>query len=206
MPNPHEKEQRPGIAVDAKGGNVVDPTANVIALNQASDRRQDDLRAAHEKLMETELRHVKEMIILRAECAKELRLWDVTSVKAESERAREALQTLAAHKASDWDKLRTDMNTTAQIVAKQTSEVVGQLNERIAALERSSYEGKGKEAVADPMLARLYAEMKTMNAYADTTTGKGRGLNAMWGYVAGAIGLIISILSAFGIVLSMRGK
>src|SRR6185312_9446654 len=39
-------EQRPGIGVDSRGGQVIDPTKNVLDLVEASIKRQDDLRDA----------------------------------------------------------------------------------------------------------------------------------------------------------------
>ena len=40
------REQRPGIGVDSLGGQVIDPTKNVLDLVEASIKRQDDLRDA----------------------------------------------------------------------------------------------------------------------------------------------------------------
>lgn len=40
------QEIRPGVAVDARGNAVIDPTKNVLDLVQAAIRRQDDLRDA----------------------------------------------------------------------------------------------------------------------------------------------------------------
>jgi len=39
----------PGIPVDSGGGPTVDPTANVIALNEASTKRIDDIAELREK-------------------------------------------------------------------------------------------------------------------------------------------------------------
>lgn len=61
-----ELESRPGVAVDARGNPVVDPTKNVLDLVEAAvkrlndimalnNQRQDDLRAADAKLFTTEL-------------------------------------------------------------------------------------------------------------------------------------------------------
>jgi len=38
-----------GLAVDAHGGPVIDPTENVIALTEAANKRQDDLREAAQR-------------------------------------------------------------------------------------------------------------------------------------------------------------
>ena len=72
-----------GIAVDAFGGGVVDPTANVIALTEAANKRQDDLRAASDRRtddlrelnnirLQANADHLKEMAELRANHALEM--------------------------------------------------------------------------------------------------------------------------------------
>ena len=53
-------EHTPGLATDASGNPVIDPTKNVETLVEASDKRQDDLRTM-------EGTHVRELIALRAE-------------------------------------------------------------------------------------------------------------------------------------------
>jgi len=61
-----------GPAVDARGNPAIDPTANVIALNEAAVRRQDDLRAANHKYIDAALKHVEEIAILRSQHTREL--------------------------------------------------------------------------------------------------------------------------------------
>ncbi len=50
--NPWNPVGRPGIGVDARGGQVIDPTKNVLDLVEAAIRRQDDLRVAEAKLQD----------------------------------------------------------------------------------------------------------------------------------------------------------
>lgn len=50
-----------GVAVDAAGGPARDPTENVLALSEAANRRQDDLREAGEKHFEARLAHIDEV-------------------------------------------------------------------------------------------------------------------------------------------------
>jgi hypothetical protein len=65
------QEQRPGIAVDSRGGGVIDPTKNVLDLVEAAIRRQDDLRSASEKTLQAKLEAVEKIVELRDEHAKE---------------------------------------------------------------------------------------------------------------------------------------
>jgi len=138
--------KRAGVGVDAMGGAVIDPTENVLDLVEAAVRRQDDLRAAAEKLYDTEVKHLNHMAELRAEFSKELRELeskrvdanrqvDVLAAKTEAAGVLAAVQTLAATTASTAETLR---NTLASTLAA--------VNERIAALEKSSYTGAGKGA------------------------------------------------------------
>ena len=63
-------EQTPnGVAVDASGFPVADPTANVLDLVKAAIERQDDLR-------EAESRHLRELLQIRADHYQDMRTAD----------------------------------------------------------------------------------------------------------------------------------
>lgn len=200
---------RQGIGVDSEGGSVVDPTENVKALSEAANKRQDDLRNASDRLhisetrrLEAEVEHVKELAQIREAHAKEMRAAeggrldsirqvDVTAVKTEADRALAAIQTLAATTATNAENLRNALNTTATTIAKSTSDTVSQITERIAALEKSSYEGLGKQRIADPMMVEVMAEMKLMRGT------KSEGIDKTWGIIAVVVTLVISGAIAF---------
>jgi hypothetical protein len=61
---------KPGLAVDASGGPVVDPTKNVLDLVQAAIKRQDDLRDAASTLTRSQIESAEKMDALRAENVK----------------------------------------------------------------------------------------------------------------------------------------
>lgn len=63
------------------------------------------------------------------------------------------------------------------------------VTERIAALEKSSYEGVGKQKLADPMMVELVAEMKRMAQTQATGGGKSEGIKDVWGWLVGAFGI-----------------
>lgn len=129
--------EKPGLGVDAQGGPVVDPTANVV-------RRQDDLREADNKLTDAKLEHLRDMQILRAEHAKEIsdlraahaetlrvsdldrldktRQVDVSQATASAAALATAVQTLANTSDRNAETLRNLVNATAQTMAKQTSD------------------------------------------------------------------------------------
>jgi hypothetical protein len=207
---------KPGPGVDFQGRQVIDPTENVIALQKASAQRQDDLRIASEKLMEAELHHIRLTETLRAEHAREInqkesnrldaiRQVDVLNGNTAAAAAADAIRVLAATTAANAEKLRTDLNATAATMAKQTADVaatmaaqqaatVAGITERLAALEKSSYEGIGKGRVADPMMAELIAEMRSVVKAQTMGGGEAKGKSDSWALIVGAIALISTIM------------
>jgi hypothetical protein len=196
--------QATGKGVDASGGPVIDPTQNVKDLSEAANRRQDDLREANDKLHASEIKrldaeasHLKEIAVIREQHAKEIRAAeterlnsirqvDVTAVRTEADRALAAIQTLAATTATNAENLRNALNATAATIAKSTSDTVSQITERIAALEKSSYEGVGKQRLADPQMAELLAKVELMRG---TSAG---GIDQVTKVIIAAVGLAIA--------------
>ena len=177
--------KQPGPGVDAQGNPVFDPTANVISLVEAESRRQDDLRAAAKELSDVKNAHVKEIGDLRAVFQKQIsdmrerhaealrkaeadrldsiRQVDREDVNKTAAQALSAIQTLASTTNTTAETLRTQVATTAQATATTLTNITGEINKRLSALELSSSEGKGKQTVADPMLENLYKEMRSLN-------------------------------------------
>lgn len=202
---PRKRGNGTGVGVDAFGGAVVDPTANVIALNDAATKRVDDLRLETDRRVNAELKHLKRVEKLRASYAKEIRELesrrldairqvDVAATKTEADRALAAIQTLAATTATNAENIRNQMTNTAATIAKQTSDTVSQITERIAALEKSSYEGAGKQAYADPMLAELVAQVKALTTSGAGQAGRGQGVLAGREWLAWIVALLIGLL------------
>lgn len=212
---------RQGAPVDVRGEQAFDPTQNVKDINESANKRQDDLREANNKLTEAEIRrldaeidHAKELSNSREQCAKELaevreqharelrsaetsrldsiRQVDVTAVRTEADRALAAIQTLAATSASNAENIRNNLNATAATIAKTTSDSMSQITERIAALEKSSYEGVGKQRLADPQMIDLLAEVKALRESRANITGVTQGIDKTWGVLAVIITIVIS--------------
>jgi hypothetical protein len=209
-----EKEQQDGLAVDRTGGPVVVPTANVIALNEAANRRQDDLRNLTNALTAAQIHHVIEMATLRADHAKEIRLLesdrldkirqvDVLAGNTAADRALVAIQTLDRTTQANAETLRSMVATTATAIATQTGNTVAQQNERIAALEKSSYTGIGKQAVADPMMAELVAEMKRLRESTATGVGKQEGISWTGALIMGSVAFIAAVLGIAGVLYAV---
>ena len=193
----------------------IDPTANVVALTEAANKRQDDLRSLNDKRLDSEIAHLKEISELRSAFDREtrslesnrlnaIRQVDVLAVNTAADRAAAAIQALAAVTTTNADVLRNALNSTATTIATQTAGTVSAITERIAALEKSSYEGIGKGRVADPMLAEMVTELKGLRESRSNVAGKSQGIMATWGILLGVAALIASLIAIGTFVFSNR--
>lgn len=176
------KETRPGLATDSSGGQVIDPTQNVLDLVKAGNQRQDDLREASDRFTASEIGHVKEMAALRSEYTNKLaeaeakridaiRAVDVNAVAVASERQAAAATVLANQVAQSADALRTLVATTATAMAEQQRQSLTQITDRLTVVERSQYEGRGKQLVADPQMEKLAMLVEHLATANSTRTG-----------------------------------
>jgi hypothetical protein len=247
LPARERRRRRPsgsGIGIDADGYPVIDPTENVRELFEAGATRQDDLRLAERRLQEEkiarvegDMRALQREVALRAEHQKDLdtleakrldavRSVDQLAVKTEADRSAAAITALANAAATTAETLRSAVNTSATNLATQLDRTVTAITERIAALEKSSYTGAGKQAVADPMMEQLIGEMRNLTAQraadlgkaavvdprlaelmADVRSntarlqagaGKSEGMSDLWKLIIAAVGLLVA-LNALGL-------
>lgn len=200
-----------GIPVDYAGRPTVDPTKNVLDLVDAAARRQDDIRAASDlrqndlRAMETNYRqfidelresHVKELTSAEAKRIDAIRAVDVAAVATASERAAQQAQVLANQVSASAETLRGLVATTATSVTAQLGTIAQQLTDRIAALEKAQYEGKGRSAVYDPQMDKLASLVDQIA----TAQSQGRGKSQGAGQV---IAYIVTGLSVFGMIVSL---
>lgn len=235
-----EKRQT-GVGVDAFGGSVIDPSENVRALNEASIKRVDDMMALRSELVDAKLdiaklradhnlfviqMHANHQAALDEKESSRLdsvRQVDQLAVKTESDRAAVAISALATTTAAMAETLRSAQTVSAATLATQFDRTMAQANERIAALERSSYIGAGRAGVADPQIdklsalvehlasaqaagigksmatdpavAAMAAEVNRLASAMATGTGRSAGGTAVWAYVVAGVGLIATLLS-----------
>ncbi len=171
--NTKQNKYEPGIAVDAGGAPAIDPTANVIALSEAATKRQDDLRVAGDKYQDMvnafvgkigDLRavHAKELADKEAERLDKIRQVDVTNQNSAAAQALTAIKTLADTTAAALLINQKAVADTATTMATQLANTVSRIDERISLLERSSYEGVGKQRVTDPQMERLATQVEAL--------------------------------------------
>lgn len=176
-------ESKPGMATDASGGPVVDPTANVIALNEAATRRQDDLRGANNRWIKSEIKHQKKLLKLQAKHAKELaakessrldsirQVDEVTKTAAQAQNSL-AISTLAKQTTDIATTLSTQVQTTAQAAEARRQADMAEVTKRVSALELALSASVGKSTVTDPATAALAEEVRRLIAMQANEAGR----------------------------------
>jgi hypothetical protein len=177
------RRTRLGLGIDATGGPVIDPTENVIALTDAANKRQDDLRGLERELVDRDIAHIKEVLFLRAKHQKALdekesgRLDSIRQVDREevikaAASAQQAIATLATSTTTVAETLRSQQDSKATAAEARLVAFTGEMSKRVGAVELALSEGRGKQAVADPMMAELVAEMRTLTGQRAAEAGK----------------------------------
>jgi len=179
-----------GLGVDASGAPVIDPTANVIALVQANKEAADTLRDMHDRYIAAEIGTVKETVkwieklsdvhqrhdgqIHQMEQDKlaAFRASDEAARLTEADRTLAAVQLVARTAETTANDIRSVLTSTATTLATANAARDREFNNRIAALEKSSYEG----------------------------AGKGTGAKNLW-FVIAAVITVLGFMTMFGTVL-----
>jgi hypothetical protein len=210
---PRVQDTPPGVGLDAYGGRLIDPTENVKALAAASAERQDDLRDLNDRRIDAEIRIIgvevsalRREIQLRSEhhdrlqnitTGYEEKLRHAESGRIDSIRQvdREEVAKTAAAANRAIETLAQVANTTAETLRNQHAAGMAEVNKRLSALEVSSSEGRGKQTVADPMIAQLVAEVRDMKTTVTSTGGQTQGAKNLWAVIGGAVALILGLLA-----------
>ena len=191
----------------ARDNGGIDPTKNVLQLVAAAVTRLDDLRVADARRLEeiATLRSSMERQLMEAELKRidANRASDISALAMANERAMNQASVLASQLSSIADNLRNLILDSNAKTTAAMEEIANRLSTRVTMLEKSQYEGQGREAVTDPRVEQLFEDVKGLRATRATDFGKGRGMSQLWGYILGAIGLIATILSV--IVMSRTG-
>jgi DNA anti-recombination protein RmuC len=183
-----------GKGVDSEGKPVIDPTENVIALVEAANIRQDDLRKVSEQLSLERFQHMREMMRLHARYESKLSLAESKRIDAIRSVDVQAFQMQTERAAQNADALRNLVTTTASTLAGQQRQQSEEINKRLAAIEKLQYEGQGKSSQTDPLLADLVQEIKHLRSESSQTQGRGGGMKDLVGWIVGAVMFIISVI------------
>lgn len=166
----------------ANGKGHEDPTANVKdlvreviirmdSLRESDRRREDSLREAERRLAESEIRSVREIMQLRSDHIKELQLAeserinairavDVNAVAIANERANAQAQVLANQLQISAETSRSLVASTAVTQKQQYDQTTAQLSDRLTALEKLQYEGKGLSGTVPPAVSERLSQLE----------------------------------------------
>lgn len=155
----------------------IDPSANVLKLFEVSITRIDDLRRAENNhmldLQKAELKRIDEKLMMMERHALELR-------EAESKRL-DAIREVEIHAVST--------------IVQQQESITKTFNDRLVIVEKSQYEGKGKESVNDPIYLELLQTVKSLRESRSGQAGISTGAKNIWGYILGAVGVLSFIFT-----------
>jgi len=146
----------PGPAADARGRSGYDPTDNVIALNEASNKRADDLRDLTLVLINARLDHLKETGEMRARHTREMRKAEagrVDAIRAVDVGAAEQLRrdtaqqaaTLAQQVATSAETLRTQVAATALAARSELNAALAPMQKDISEVRQAMFEAQGQK-------------------------------------------------------------
>lgn len=213
---------RPGMQ------NGIDPSENVKALSEAANKRQDDLRAAVEKMNELRFMHARELAAaqdrrideiakLRAEYAEKLgdaeakridaiRSVDVNAAAEDRRRTTETAAALAAQATQLAETLRSAVATSATSTQLSTQQTTTGLSSRITALEQAGYQQAGKQTLQDPQFAELLKEVRTLtqSRVSVASAGEGRGEVIYW--IIGGLLLLAAVAGPIITIVTMKSK
>ena len=151
---------------------LIDPTKNVLDTLASAVKRIDDLyHVGFLRITDqvaAEQRRVNEQMVLRADYEEKLRVAeskridairavDVNAVSIANDRATQQASVLAAQVSASADALRVLVASTAVATEQKQSQMTGQIMERIATLEKTSYKGEGSKAISAPMVGVVMA-------------------------------------------------
>lgn len=175
---------------------------------------------AFKELIRVELRSIREVVSLNAEHGKEIRKLetarldairrvDIANQSVTAERSHAAILALERTTLASAETLRGVVENSAKQLAAQTASAMQTVDQRIAALEKASYEGKGKESQTDPALARLTEAVESLTSSRATIAGAKGGILAgrEWilaivGLAGGCAGLLVTAVTIIAAVVA----
>ena len=138
-----------GLATDASGNPIVDPTKNVLDLVESAIRRQDDLRELETKCLkeQQDLRSTYDNLLREAESKRidAIRSVDVGNVQRAAEVQAVQAATLAAQVATSAETLRTQVAAAASAASIALAAALEPVQKDIADLRRAQYEAQGQK-------------------------------------------------------------
>jgi FtsZ-binding cell division protein ZapB len=185
-------ERRPGIGVDAAGGEVIDPTKNVLDLVKAESKYQDAMRETIKELLEKEIDALKERM---SEMSQHTTAYQNAQVASETRRIDQLAQTRQEFQNTIRDMLAESVRTTSTLVSTQLVQIQATFDTRVSKLEAGAFTQAGKQSVADPATAEMAATLRLLTESKQEKTGQNTGQDKIIAYVLAIAGLVIAAVT-----------
>jgi hypothetical protein len=200
-------ERRPGIGVDAAGGQVIDPTKNVEDLVKAGEARQAELRASDQRYLDSQLANLEKQQNFAREANTRLNNFARESGEkleaalraAETTRVNELAATRKEYEDTIRDMLAKSVETTSTLVSNQLLQIQATFDKRVSTLEAFQFTQAGRSSVADPALSAALAEMAAsiqgLTRSSTKTDTRREGMANVGSWIIGAAIVISSMMA-----------
>ena len=158
----------PGVGIDARGGQVIDPTQNVRELVIQESKYQDAMRNAMSQMIHEKIDGVKEMLNL---VSSNVVTFQNAQRDAETRRIDELAQTRQEFQNTIRDMLAESVRTTSTLVSTQLVQIQATFDTRVSKLEAGAFTQAGKSSVADPQLADFMRQQAINTSNLSTSMG-----------------------------------
>lgn len=178
-PDPRQQPYQPGIGVDSKGGQVIDPTKNVEDLVKAGQAAAADMRIADQRFLDAQLSSYEKLQNFAREAeakfqnfAREAESRHQTAMtSSETRRIDQLAQTRQEFQNTIRDMLAESVRTTSTLVSTQLVQIQATFDTRVSKLEAGAFTQAGKQSVADPQLADFMRAMSSnISSLSNSTT------------------------------------
>lgn len=145
--------------------------------------------------IEAHIKYTRDSAVAEAKRLDSIREVDAMAVRVANDRAVEQAGILAKQVESVASTLRELVSTTASTAAEAQIQLFAPIVTRLQKVEDKQNEDRGAAKYTDPMLAGLAEKVDALVNALSEGRGKGAGMNALWGYIIGAIGVLSAILA-----------
>jgi hypothetical protein len=178
---------QPGIAVDALGGGVIDPTKNVEDLVRALEIALAEFRKSDIKYVDTQLVAAEKLQNYARDANSRLRELEVNAERrlrdalrsadaqlagAETRRIDQLAQTRQEFQNTIRDMLAESVRTTSTLVSTQLVQIQATFDTRVSKLEAGAFTQAGKQSERDPQISdallRISTGLSTLRTDTDT--------------------------------------
>lgn len=178
--DPRSRPGQPGVAVDAQGGQTVDPTKNVEDLVEAKSKSDDNLRKENQRFFDAQLTSADKFHTFAREAADRYQnfareagdKYNTAIVDAETRRIDQLAQTRQEFQNTIRDMLAESVRTTSTLVSTQLVQIQATFDTRVSKLEAQAFTAAGRSSVADPAIEGAMTRMSQGIASLSTQTAE----------------------------------